>query len=196
MFKNVFNYLGWILFGLASIVYFIPADSWLFTSELIDVIINMELRYLIIGPIAYAIAFNMFKRVRPSGFWYAIIAAAFIYLAFLLILNALTYKLFPESTIPAIEFFQSIELTWKLASNVFLGIVGVSAIRITQAGTPGQQKWASVLGLIGQPAWFYIAYADKNWGIFVLCLFYTEAWVRGFKKHWIDNRNPVTETKE
>lgn len=69
--------------------------------------------------------------------------------------------------------------------QLVISVTGIIAIWLTQ-GTPKQQKWACVFGLIGEPAWFYTAWNNQQYGIFILCILYTFAWARGFKKHWIN----------
>ena len=40
-------------------------------------------------------------------------------------------------------------------------------------------KWGNVLGLIGQPFWFYAAITTQQWGILILTCFYTYSWIQG-----------------
>ena len=44
------------------------------------------------------------------------------------------------------------------------------------------EDWSSyghILGLIGQPAWFYIAIKNKQWGMLLVVFCYTFAWIQG-----------------
>lgn len=160
--------------------------------------LDIHLKYVIFGFVSTLVGYVVFRYFKPRNWPYKTAIGISAYSAMFFMLSVVFDNLYPDAAVPVIAFVSSIELTWKLVSNIVLGVVGVSAIRITQTGTEKQQKWASVLGLVGQPAWFYIAYADKNWGIFVLCMFYTEAWLRGFKKHWIDTvfEDKVIKDKE
>lgn len=72
-----------------------------------------------------------------------------------------------------------------MIDQVVLGILGVSAVACSQAKNPRVVRWSCVLGLLSQPFWFYAAYTAEQWGIFVLCFFYTAAWCNGVWIHWI-----------
>lgn len=39
--------------------------------------------------------------------------------------------------------------------------------------------WAAVVGLCGQPLWFWAAWQAQQWGILALSGWYTLAWARG-----------------
>lgn len=66
-----------------------------------------------------------------------------------------------------------------------IALTGVSAIWLSQSKRTDYRKYASILGLIGQPFWFYSSFASEQWGIFLLSFFYTMAWARGFYNYWI-----------
>lgn len=40
-----------------------------------------------------------------------------------------------------------------------------------------------IVGLLSQPLWFTITYLTHNWGIFVLCFWFTACYVRGIITH-------------
>jgi hypothetical protein len=42
-----------------------------------------------------------------------------------------------------------------------------------------------VFGLVSQPFWFYATIQAEQWGIVVLCFFYTLAWLKGFWTYWV-----------
>lgn len=46
-------------------------------------------------------------------------------------------------------------------------------------------KWGYVLGLIGQPFWFITTIHNEQWGMVLLCLFYTYSWAQGIWFHII-----------
>lgn len=66
-----------------------------------------------------------------------------------------------------------------------IAFTGVIAIWITQQGNESLKKYACLFGIAGQPFWFYSAYINEQWGIFVLCIFYTYSWVYGFYNFWV-----------
>lgn len=69
--------------------------------------------------------------------------------------------------------------------QIMIAVTGVAAILLTQQSNEALKKYASILGLAGQPFWLYSAYASEQWGIFVLCIFYTYAWALGVYNNWI-----------
>lgn len=53
------------------------------------------------------------------------------------------------------------------------------------------KKYAPILGLIGQPFWFYTSYTNEQWGIFILSFFYSYAWYIGIKNYWLRKENEL-----
>jgi len=70
--------------------------------------------------------------------------------------------------------------------QIAIALTGVVAIWLSQDERKSFRRYSSVFGLVGQPFWFYSAYMAEQWGIFILCFFYTYAWFKGFKTHWIN----------
>ena len=68
-------------------------------------------------------------------------------------------------------------------------LTGMVAIYLTQQTRhPDAKKYASILGLIGQPFWFYATYKAEQWGMFMLCFGYTYAWGLGFYNNWVPKK--------
>lgn len=57
---------------------------------------------------------------------------------------------------------------------VFLG-----ALAILIVNGDKYRKLGAWLGLIAQPAWFYIAVSTEQWGVFAGAILYTFGWIRG-----------------
>ena len=70
--------------------------------------------------------------------------------------------------------------------QIAIALTGVVAIWLSQDGRDEFRRYACLFGMAGQPFWFYSAYQAEQWGIFVLCIFYTYAWLKGVKLHWYD----------
>lgn len=66
-----------------------------------------------------------------------------------------------------------------------IALTGVTAIWLSQDPRETVRRWSSVLGLLGQPFWFWAAYKAAQWGIFGLCFLYTWSWARGFRTYWV-----------
>lgn len=69
--------------------------------------------------------------------------------------------------------------------QIAIALTGVVAIWLSQDKRDGWRRYACLFGLAGQPFWFYSAWSTEQWGIFVLCIFYTWAWFKGFRNHWL-----------
>lgn len=72
-----------------------------------------------------------------------------------------------------------------MIAQIFIALFGVTAIFLSQSPNEWAKKHACLFGLAGQPFWFWSAISAEQWGVFVLCLFYSVAWARGFKTHWL-----------
>lgn len=69
--------------------------------------------------------------------------------------------------------------------QIFIALTGVIAIYLTQQNNDTIKKYACIFGMAGQPFWFYSSYTNEQWGIFVLCVFYTYSWGLGIYNNWI-----------
>ena len=72
-----------------------------------------------------------------------------------------------------------------MIAQIFIALLGVTAIWLSQDANPARRRFACLFGLAGQPFWFWSAISAEQWGIFVLCCFYTVAWARGVKSNWL-----------
>jgi len=72
----------------------------------------------------------------------------------------------------------------ELYAQIWIGVLGSSAIWLV--GSLGKWKrWGYIVGLCSQPAWFYTAIINEQWGIFALALFYTYSWLHGVYNYWL-----------
>ena len=69
--------------------------------------------------------------------------------------------------------------------QIAIAMTGVIAIFLSQQSNEKLKKYACILGLIGQPFWFYETYKAEQWGIFVMCFLYTWMWGLGFYNNWV-----------
>lgn len=61
---------------------------------------------------------------------------------------------------------------------------GAFAIWLTQLGSLKASRAACLIGLVGQPFWLYATYSAGQWGMFLLSVFYTGAWLMGVRTYW------------
>ncbi|SEU12973.1 hypothetical protein [Stenotrophomonas indicatrix] len=71
-----------------------------------------------------------------------------------------------------------------------IAFTGFTAIWLTQSKREDVRRFACLFGLLGQPFWFASSIAAEQWGIVVLCCFYTVAWARGVWNNWIKPEVP------
>lgn len=71
-----------------------------------------------------------------------------------------------------------------------IALTGVTAIWLSQSRSVKARRFACLFGLAGQPFWFWAAISAQQWGIVVLCCFYTVAWARGVWTNWIAALSP------
>ena len=69
--------------------------------------------------------------------------------------------------------------------QIGIGLFGVAAIYLSQDERPQVRRWACIAGLCAQPFWFWTTASHSQWGIFCLSVFYTAAWLKGFRTHWM-----------
>ena len=51
------------------------------------------------------------------------------------------------------------------------------------------KRWGYILGLISEPAWFYTSISKEQYGVTLLCIWYTYAFVQGIYNYWIKDKN-------
>ncbi len=69
--------------------------------------------------------------------------------------------------------------------QIVIAVTGVPAVWLSQDSRHKWRRWSCVLGVVGQPFWFYAAWKAEQWGIFALCFLYSYAWGRGVWNNWI-----------
>lgn len=72
-----------------------------------------------------------------------------------------------------------------MISQLMIALLGLTAVFLTQQSNFRLKRYACLLGLAGQPFWFYATYTAEQWGIFALSFFYTYAWALGVYNNWI-----------
>ena len=75
-----------------------------------------------------------------------------------------------------------------MIEQIIIATCSAGACWMSQCKTDDMRRWACVLGLISQPAWYWAAIEAQQWGILAVCPIYTWAWVRGFMHHWWGRR--------
>lgn len=64
------------------------------------------------------------------------------------------------------------------ALQVGIAVLSIAAAYMV-AGTGPMQRWGFVVGLCSQPLWFAAAWRARQYGILLVAIFYTGAWVQG-----------------
>lgn len=71
-----------------------------------------------------------------------------------------------------------------MIAQIGIALLGVTAIWLSQSKVSSTRRFACLFGLAGQPFWFWSAISAQQWGIVLLCCFYTVAWARGVRTNW------------
>ena len=66
---------------------------------------------------------------------------------------------------------------------------GAIAIVLTQLPSPRAQRWAPLVGIVGQPFWLHASWHAGQWGMFAMSVVYTLAWLVGIWTKWIKKRH-------
>lgn len=69
--------------------------------------------------------------------------------------------------------------------QVAIAVLGAFAAWLSQARQESSRRWACIFGIVGQPFWFYAAWKAQQWGIFVVCVLYVLAWMKGLWTYWL-----------
>lgn len=72
-----------------------------------------------------------------------------------------------------------------MIDQIVISITGLTAIGLSQIRSQRISRWASVVGLVGQPFWFYATFMASQWGMFALSFGFTAVWAFGFYNNWI-----------
>lgn len=72
-----------------------------------------------------------------------------------------------------------------MIEQLVIAACGIASVWLSQSRRFTARRWAAPIGLLAQPAWLWAAWQAGQWGIFVLSIVYTAAWIRGIHTHWI-----------
>lgn len=75
-------------------------------------------------------------------------------------------------------------VTPKMIPQISIALFGVLAIFLVGMKERRQRRWGYLLGLCGQPFWFWVTFQAEQWGIFALAFFYTLSWINGLRNNW------------
>lgn len=69
-------------------------------------------------------------------------------------------------------------------TQFLMALFGLTSIYCAMGNSPRLRKWAPIIGLAGQPAWFWFAGQLQAWGLGVLALAYTLVFLNGIRVQW------------
>lgn len=76
-------------------------------------------------------------------------------------------------------------ITTGMAMQVAIACTGLLAAWLNNSPAFSTRRWACLISLIGQPAWFYTAWHSQQWGVLLLSIGYTVASIRGVNTYWV-----------
>lgn len=72
--------------------------------------------------------------------------------------------------------------------QILIFITGAISVLFVNVKNKKLNKWAPVIGISGQPFWFYDTWQNEQWGIFILAIVYTIAWAIGLYHMWVKKK--------
>lgn len=76
-------------------------------------------------------------------------------------------------------------LSTEALVQIAIAIIGVLVAWINQDPTERTRRWACVIGMVGQPFWFWSAWHACQWGVLAVTAGYTLAFMRGIWVYWL-----------
>ena len=70
-------------------------------------------------------------------------------------------------------------------------LYGLPALFIVGFKDHDIRRWAYIMGILGQSFWYITTINNGQWGMVVLCTFYTVSWSNGTYQHWIKKTTPM-----
>ncbi len=64
---------------------------------------------------------------------------------------------------------------WDTIAQIAIFFFGVASIILVAR----KSKWGFVLGFVAQPFWFITSYLNHQWGVLLVTIVYTFAWIYG-----------------
>jgi hypothetical protein len=83
-----------------------------------------------------------------------------------------------------------------MIEQLFIAVTELVAICLLQDKRESHRKFAPIFGLLGQPFWFYASYQADQWGAFILCFFFTAAWLKGLKDYWLVSKEQTLSSEQ
>ncbi|ATG93961.1 hypothetical protein C8246_20005 [Paracidovorax avenae] len=72
--------------------------------------------------------------------------------------------------------------------QIAIAFFGAFAAWLSQARSARWRRWACVVGLLGQPFWFWAGWRSGHWGVFAASALYALAWLQGAWVYWLAPR--------
>lgn len=72
-----------------------------------------------------------------------------------------------------------------MIEQIVIFTTGIAAVWLSQDEKSAKRKYACLFGMAGQPFWLYASYQASQWGILILSIVYTIAWMKGLYVFWI-----------
>lgn len=72
-----------------------------------------------------------------------------------------------------------------MSVDVFIqiGIIFFSCTSVFLFSTRKYFPCGFIVGLLGQPFWFYATFTNEQWGMFIVSIWFTCSHIRGIKNH-------------
>lgn len=75
--------------------------------------------------------------------------------------------------------------TLHVVAQCGIFLTGCSAIWLAMSRNFETRRFGCLIGLCGQPCWFYETISSAQWGMVLVVCVYTASWIRGVYTYWI-----------
>lgn len=72
-----------------------------------------------------------------------------------------------------------------MIDQAVIAVCGTATVLLSQDARPKYRRWACIVGVAAQPAWFYATISAEQWGMVALSVLYTLGWLRGVRNFWL-----------
>lgn len=78
-----------------------------------------------------------------------------------------------------------------MLAQIWIALFGLTSSFLVYSSNVKHRRWAPMLAVIAQPAWYWACISAHQWGMLVLTFFYTCLHIRGLWKLWFDPARPT-----
>lgn len=75
----------------------------------------------------------------------------------------------------------------ETASQIWMVLFSCAAIWLL-GRRESWRRWGFIVGIIGQIAWFYTSICNRQWGLFLITVWWTYSYAQGIWFYWVKGK--------